>query len=48
MSEQHYQILKSAFPLDNVSNSDSCWEEVIFANMGNLILYFLKIQIIDK
>ena len=42
MSEQHYQILKSAFPLDNVSNSDNCWEEVIFANMGNLILYYFK------
>ena len=42
MSEEHYQILKGAFPLDNVSNSDNCWEEVIFANMGNLILYYFQ------
>ena len=42
MSEEHYQILKSAFPLDNVSNSENCWEDVIFANMGNLILYYFK------
>ena len=28
MSEQHYQILKSAFPLDNISNSDNCWKKL--------------------
>ena len=28
MSEQHYQILKSVFPLDNISNSDNCWKKL--------------------
>ena len=40
MSEQHYQILKSAFPLDNISNSDNCWKKLFL--LGNLILYYFK------
>ena len=42
MTEEHYQILKGAFPLDNVSNSENSWEDITVANMGNLILYYFK------
>ena len=42
MSEEHYQILKGAFPLDNVSNNENSWEDITVANMGNLILYYFK------
>ena len=42
MSEEHYQILKGAFPLDNVSNNENSWEDITVVIMGNLIIYNFK------
>ena len=42
MSEEHYQILKGVFPLDNVSNNENSWEDITVVIMGNLIIYNFK------
>lgn len=42
MSDEHYYILKNAFPLDNIHSNENCWEEVTVTNMCNLILFYFK------
>ena len=42
LNDEQYQIIKSAFPLDNIHNNENTWEDVTLANMGNLILYYFK------
>lgn len=42
MSEDHYQTVRCAFPLDNINENENSWEEVTLTNMGNMILYYFK------
>lgn len=42
MSEDHYQILKDSFPLDNINGNDNSWEDLTMANMTNLFKYYFS------
>ena len=42
LNDEQYQIIRNAFPLDNIHNNENSWEDVTLANMGNLILYYFK------
>ena len=41
LNEEEYQLLRNVFPLDSISNNESSWEDITYANMVNLnMLYF--------
>ena len=41
LSDEHYNIIKFAFPLDILENSDNLWEDITFANIANILkIYF--------
>ena len=42
MSEEHYQIVRAAFPLDHINDNEYSWEDVTMANMTNLIVFYFK------
>jgi len=49
LSDEHYNIIKYAFPLDILENSDNLWEDVTFANMANILkIYFSGDKCIKK
>jgi hypothetical protein len=42
MSEEHYQIIRAAFPLDHINDNEYSWEDVTMANMTNIIVFYFK------
>jgi hypothetical protein len=42
MSDEHYQMLRDAFPLDNINSNENSWEDVTMANMINLFKFWIS------
>ena len=42
MSDEHYQIIKDTFPLDNANGNENSWEDLTFTNMTNLFKYYFS------
>ena len=42
LNEEEYQLLKNVFPLDSISNNESSWEDITYANMINLNLFYFE------
>ena len=42
LNEEEYQLLKNIFPLDSINNNESSWEDITYANMINLNLFYFE------
>ena len=42
LNEEEYQLLKNIFPLDSINNNESSWEDITYANMTNLNLFYFE------
>jgi hypothetical protein len=42
LSEEEYQLLKNVFPLDSINNNENSWEDITYANMMNLNMYYFE------
>jgi hypothetical protein len=42
MSDEHYVILKDAFPLDNPYGNENTWEDLTFTNMTNIFKFYFS------
>jgi hypothetical protein len=42
MSDEHYAILRDAFPLDNPYGNENTWEDLTFANMTNIFKFYFS------
>jgi hypothetical protein len=41
MNDDNYQILKDAFPLENIlTNTENSWHDISFTNMTNIFKYY--------
>ena len=42
LNEEEFQLLKNVFPLDSINDNESSWEDITYANMANLNLYYFE------
>ena len=42
LNDEEYQLLRNVFPLDSINNNESSWEDITYANMMNLNLYYFE------
>jgi hypothetical protein len=42
-NEDNYQVLKDAFPLENIlTNTENSWHDITFTNMTNIFKYYFS------
>ena len=42
LNDEEYQLLRNVFPLDSISNNENSWEDITYANMMNLNMYYFE------
>ena len=42
LNDEEYQLLRNVFPLDCINNNEKSWEDITYANMMNLNLYYFE------
>ena len=42
LNDEEYQLLRNVFPLDSISNNENSWEDITYANMLNLNLFYFE------
>ena len=42
LNDEEYQLLRNVFPLDSINNNESSWEDITYANMINLNMFYFE------